>query len=110
MEEKDLDILEFLISSDFDDLDYSINQYIFFLKRYQKYYKLLNAKYHGVVRENEKYKGLEEKIKELELKHKRDRSIDKAKISNLKKELNKKLSWKERFSGKLINRFDPDNI
>jgi predicted Rossmann fold nucleotide-binding protein DprA/Smf involved in DNA uptake len=110
MKEEDIDILEFLISSDFDDVNYSRDQFVYFLKKYQKYYKLLNAKYHGVKNENERIKEKTEKLEAQLTKERRSRGIDKAKIANMNKELKKKLTWKERFKGKLIGRFDPDNI
>lgn len=110
MKEDDIDILEFLLSSDFNNLNYSSDQYIFFLRKYQSYYKLLNAQYHGAKNENE---SLKDKVQKLETQIDNDRRtavIDKAKIKNLKKELNKKLTFKERIKGKLIGRFNPDNI
>lgn len=110
MEEEEIDILEFLLSSEFNDIQYSEDQYIYFLKKYQKFYKLLNAKYHGVKKDVElsvdKTKKLEDKILALE----RVNIIDKAKVSNMSKELKKKLTIKERLFGKLIGRFNPDNI
>src|SRR6056297_169244 len=110
MKEEDIDILEFLITSDFEDVNYSKDQYVFFLKKYQSYYKLLNAKYYGVERDNERNKEKVQKLEDQLLKEKRSIGINEAKISNLKKELNKKLSFMERIKGKLIGRFDPDNI
>jgi len=110
MKEKDIDILEFLMTADFENLQYSSDQYVFFLKKYQSYYKILNSKYHGVKHENERIISEEQKAKDQLLKEQRSNAIDKAKVKNLDKELKKKLTWKERFKGKLIGRFDPNNI
>mgnify|MGYP000250571230 CR=1 FL=1 len=110
MNDEEIDILEFLLSADFENLNYSSDQYVFFLKKYQKYYKLLNAKYHGVKNENERIVKNTQKLEDQLLQSKRSNGIDKAKVTNMKKELVKKLSLKERLKGKLIGRFDPDNI
>jgi len=110
MKEEDIDILEFLLISDFNDLHYSSDQYTFFLKKYQQYYKIINAKYHGVKAENERIIKHTQKLEDQLLMNKRSNIIDKAKMKNMKKELDKKLSFKERISGKLIGRFNPDNI
>lgn len=110
MSDDEMDILEFLLSSEFENLSYSSDQYLFFLRKYQKYYKILNAKCHRIENENKNLKLNEQKVKDQLVNEKRSNSIDKAKFTNIKKELKKKLSIKERIFGKLIGRFDPDNI
>ena len=109
MKDEDIDILEFLLMSEFTE-SFSADQYKFFLRKFQTYYKILNARYHGSLNENKEEKELIKKLQEQILQEKRNHSVDKAIAQNLKKELKKKLSLKERLIGRLIDRFDPDSI
>jgi len=101
VKEEDIDILEFLLTSDYDDINYSRDQFIYLLKKYKNFYQILNAKYHrdkdSTKEANLKLKEKEDQILKLESKI---LSLQ-GRNENLKKKLNKKLTFKERFLGKL---------
>jgi len=110
MTEEDNSILEFLMNSDLNEINYSNNQYIYFLLKYKEFYRLLNSQYHGLKNENVMLKDKHEELENQLVKMKRSNVIDNAKVNSMKKSINKKLTLKERILGKLLNRFDPDNI
>lgn len=108
LEEKEDDIESFLSTSDFRGLNYSSNQFIYFLQKLQRMYKLAYDKYLSMKSENA---SLKLKIKKLEQKIMDDKKyhrIDQAKVENFKKSMKIPLTFKERLLGKLINRYNPD--
>jgi hypothetical protein len=103
---KDNEILDFLMTSDFDG-DFKPGELKYLLSKWRYFYRIL----HGVSErdriENEgRINSLNERIRLLEyeitsLQFNNAKNEDK--INNLK---NRKLSWRERFSGKIINKED----
>ena len=97
----DTDILDFFMTSDFED-NYSPEELKSFLIKWKYFYRLNSGKYERLKSDNEflisklesKVDSLNKQILLLESKN-----IEKQeKIDYLK---NRKLSWKERFSGKI---------
>ena len=100
---KDSEILNFLMTSDFDD-DYKPDELKYLLTKWRYFYRILNGKLELNKTDSEfLIKKLKEdlKSKEYEIKYNRIEN------SKLKDELNflknKKLSLKERILGKIIN-------
>jgi hypothetical protein len=98
------EILDFLMTSDFEG-DYKPEELKFLLIKWRYFYRILNGKFDLIKVENE---GELRKIKEeLSLK---DNKINKLlmEIADLKNKIdlskNRKLSWKERISGKIIEK------
>jgi len=99
----DNEILEYLMTSDFNEEDLSNDDLKFLLKKYRNFYRIL----HGMNNRNIIYKDsiikrLEEEIeklkKELFMTKKLNAELE-DKINNIR---NKKLSLKERIYGKII--------
>lgn len=110
MREDELDILEFLITAEFKTFNYSSSQYIYFLEKYQKYYKKLNNTLHRENSLNISLSAENEKLKKELIKEKRKNSASAAIIENFKEKASKKMTFKERITGKLTDRFNINNI
>ena len=92
--EKNKQILEYLLTSDFNE-NYNKEEYISLLKQFRYFYRLL---YNKINLNNDKLKI---KIKKLE-KDKNEEKVKNAKLTdNLNKLKNRKLSLRERLSGKI---------
>jgi len=104
---KDEEILDFLMTSDFEE-DYKPEELKYLLVKWRYFYRLLNGRYEISKVDLE---GEVKKLKE-ELGYK-DNKIESLMIEGAKKDdllsslKNKKLSWKERISGK-INKDNED--
>ena len=98
----DDEILNFLMTSDLED-DYSPSELKYLIFKWRYFYRVLHSK---IDRNSEKYedliKNLEDKVKQLQLE-KDNVLVEKAQkedvINNMK---NRNLTWKERWSGKII--------
>lgn len=100
---KDSEILNFLMTSDFDD-DYKPDELKYLLTKWRYFYRILNGRLELNKTDSE---FLIKKLKE-DLKSKEDEiNYNRIENSKLKDELNflknKKLSLKERILGKIIN-------
>jgi hypothetical protein len=100
----DEDILDFLMTSEFEN-NYSPEELKYLLKKWKFFYRLFNGKYDRL-RDDKDFitNKLELKIDELNKKILAltiECAQNKDEISFLK---NKKLSWKERIKGKIINK------
>jgi hypothetical protein len=99
----DQEILDFLMTSDFEG-DYSPEELKYLLVKWRYFYRLLNGK-------------LERAVDEIEFNLKKSKEVEESndyKTKNLQQEVikkdetiyylkNKKLNWKERISGKIIH-------
>ena len=99
----DQEILDFLMTSDFEG-DYSPEEFKYLLFKWRYYYRLLNGKLERVVDDKDtdlrKFKDFEEK-NSIVIKNLENEILQKdEKIKHLK---SKNLSWKERISGKIIH-------
>jgi len=103
---KDDEILDFLMTSEFED-DYSPSELKYLLVKWRYFYRLLHG---SSERKTIKFEG---DIKSLE----EELEFTKSKLSNLEREVsikeniinglkNRDLSWKERFTGKIITKQD----
>ena len=98
----DDEILNFLMTSDLED-DYSPSELKYLIFKWRYFYRVLHSK---IDRNSEKYedliKNLEDKVKQLQIE-KSNALVEKAQkediINNMK---NRNLTWKERWSGKII--------
>jgi hypothetical protein len=97
----DEDILDFLMTSEFHD-NYSPDELKNFLVKWKYFYRLYNGKYERLKSDNEfLISKLESKVDSL------NRNILLLESKNIEKQeqidylKNRKLSWKERFSGKI---------
>ena len=96
------DILDYLMTSDFNE-GLTHDEFKFLLLKYKSYYRIIYSK-------NERLKytvdELEEKLKisETDIEKIRDELTNTTKnlTEELDKEVNRKLTWKERFLGKKI--------
>lgn len=99
----DQEILDFLMTSDFEG-DYSPEELKYLLFKWRYFYRLSNGKIERLVDDKEadlrKFKEIQEK-NEYSLKSLEQQIVDKDEtIHHLK---SKKLTWKERLSGKIIH-------
>ena len=100
---EDDEILNFLMTSDFED-NYSPGEYKFLLSKWRYFYRLLHGKNekNNISNKNE----IEKLNNELEIEKQKNNNLttiineNKIKIYELK---NKKLSFKERITGKIKN-------
>jgi hypothetical protein len=98
----DEEILEYLINSDFNDID-KIEQFKFLLFKFKYFYRILHGNLERIKGEKDvKISQLENKIKSLENKI----NLEMIKSSNLKNKIDtsnkeRRLTWKERFNGKI---------
>ncbi len=96
-------ILEYLMTSEFNE-GLTPEELKFLLFKFRNYYRVLNSK-------NDFHKGqIDLKSREIsQLETDKDRNINELQISNVKIQeehsilLKRKLSWKERILGKIIN-------
>lgn len=99
----DQEILDFLMTSDFEG-DYSPEEFKYLLFKWRYYYRLLNGKLERAIDDKDmdlrKFKDFEEKNSVL-IQNLESEILQKdEKIKHLK---SRKLSWKERVSGKIIH-------
>ena len=99
----DKEVLNFLMTSEFNEGSYSPEEFKYLLKKWRYFYRILNGKSEQIKIYSD---GIINKIKE-------ENDIINDKVNNLQtiigkkeSEINslksRKLSWKERFSGKII--------
>lgn len=104
----DQEILDFLMTSDFEG-DYSPEEFKYLLFKWRYYYRLLNGKLERAIDDKDadlrKFKDIEEKS-ENSLKSLEQKIIEKDETINQLK--SKKLTWKERISGKIIHTENED--
>jgi hypothetical protein len=98
------EILDFLMTSDFDG-DYKPEELKYLLIKWRYFYRLLNGKYELIKTDSEF--DLKKSKEEIAIK---DQNINQILVENaeLKNKINtlknRELSWKERFTGKIINK------
>ena len=106
---KDEDILDFLMNSEFEG-DYSPEELKYLLIKWRYFYRGLHGKLTRVKDDNEgEVKQLSEEISNLKnqvMQLQVATLSDKETISSLK---NRKLTWKERFTGEIITKKDEDS-
>jgi hypothetical protein len=99
---KDDEILEFLMTSDFED-DYSPTELKYLLVKWRYFYRLKSGSFERLFVDSEgKIKNLENKLdlKEKDLKNLEYKLLESENfVDGIK---NRKLTFKERFSGKII--------
>ncbi len=100
----DDEILDILMTSDFND-KLKLEEYVFLIFKFRQFYKVLYGnhqlyKIHSESENRELSEGLTSKNKELTLTQ-----IDRANLENRIEQLLKprKLSWRERISGRIDN-------
>ena len=102
----DEEILDFLMTSEFNE-NYSPEELKYLLKKWRYFYRLFNGRYERVRNDSEfeietlKSEKMDLSLSILKLQvdvANRDNTIDSMK--------NRKLTWKERLSGKIINKED----
>jgi hypothetical protein len=98
------EILDFLMTSDFDG-DYKPEELKYLLIKWRYFYRLLNGKYELIKTDSEF--DLKKSKEEIAIK---DQNINQILVENaeLKNKINtlknRELSWKERFTGKIIDK------
>lgn len=97
----DEDILEFLMTSDFEE-EYSPNEFKYLLTKWRYFYRIQQGKYErDKIKAEGDARDLESKIKtsDYQIFNLQNELLKKQNlINNIK---NKKLTWKERISGKI---------
>jgi len=103
---KDDEILDFLMTSEFegdfkpDELKYLLNKWRYFYRILHGMSERLKVQNDGIIRDlNDKISQLESEITSLKVSNAKNED----KIDSMK---NRKLTWKERFSGKIITKED----
>lgn len=101
---KDEEILDFLMTSDFEQ-EYKPEELKYLLVKWRYFYRVLNGKFE-LQKTNSDYEieHLQEEIKRLKTQIEENQSIiaeNENKINSLE---NRKLTFKERLSGKIINK------
>ena len=99
---KDDEIMDFLMTSEFEN-DYKPEEFKYLLYKWRYFYRLLDGK-NDRLRDDSEFviKKLKEESSSNESKYQRS-LIDVADRQNIIDSLkNRKLTWKERFSGKII--------
>lgn len=104
LELKDEEILEFLMTSDFDE-EYKPEELKYLLMKWRYFYRVLNGKY-DLQMTNTKYelKCLEEEIKRLKTQISEMQVVDANKEDHIHQLKNRKLTLRERLSGKIIDK------
>jgi hypothetical protein len=99
---EDVDILDFLMNSEFED-NYSPDEFKYLLNKWKYFYRLSNGKYHRLKDDNEfEIKNLKERF-ELTKEENDLLKIDNNRLENdFIKLIGKKLTFKERLKGKII--------
>ena len=99
---EDVDILDFLMNSEFVD-NYSPDEFKYLLNKWKYFYRLSNGKYHRLKDDNEfEIKNLKERF-ELTKEENDLLKIDNNRLENdFIKLIGKKLTFKERLKGKII--------
>ncbi len=106
----DEEILELLMTSEFDG-DFSPKELKYLLLKYRYFYRMLYGRLERVKTDNEGViENLNDKINSL------NTSVTNLQVENANKEntidglKNRKLTWKERFSGRIIKNENNDKI
>jgi len=101
IEIKEDDLFQYLMNSDFHE-EYSPEEYKFLLNKWRYYYRILYGQ-HSRLKDD-----LDFKIEDLEIEKEKCKNIVEtanARVSSIQKKLDdlyeRKLTWKERFEGKL---------
>lgn len=104
LELKDEEILEFLMTSDFDE-EYKPEELKYLLMKWRYFYRVLNGKY-DLQMTNTKYelKCLEEEIKRLKTQISEMQVVEANKEDHIHQLKNRKLTLRERLSGKIIDK------
>jgi len=104
-------ILDFLMNSDFNDQDYSPEELKYLLVKWRYFFRLFQG------RSEQSKMNLEDKILKIEqqLEIKKKSEFDLQVILAKKEDLissikNRDLSWKERWSGKIITKYENREI
>jgi hypothetical protein len=96
------EILDYLMTSDFDD-GLSPEQFKFLLLKFRNFYRLIACSVNLTKERMEQSKiEKEEKVKECDLKIEQVNCEKSELINKVNAILNKKLTWKERILGKII--------
>jgi hypothetical protein len=101
---KDDEVLDFLMTSDFEN-DFKPDEFKYLLNKWRYFYRILYGNFEtykiksdGIIKElNNKIKNLESEINFLMMNNAKNED----KINFLK---NRKLTWRERFLGKIITK------
>mgnify|MGYP003341479366 CR=1 FL=1 len=100
----DKDILDYLMTSDFQE-GLKPSEFQFLLKKFRYFYKISRGKNENLKTELEAKSKKIEEVKYLsELNNKKAIDIKKSIELKYNRLLNRKLTWKERFLGKIINK------
>lgn len=104
----DDEVLDFLMTSEFED-NYSPDELKYLLQKWRYFYRLFNGKFDRYKSDSEfTIESLMDQIKSLN----NDRNIFQMKIAEKEDVINslknRKLTWKERFTGKIITNEDED--
>lgn len=105
------EVLDYLMTSDFNE-GLSPDEFIFLLRKFRNFYRIshgktenLKVELSGRIRDLEEFRN----SKNLEVeKYLFDKIEAEKKVQKMRQILNRKLSWKERFLGKII--FKEDEI
>ena len=98
--EHETDLMEYLMTSDFNEEDISPEKYINLLKEFRVKYRLLSGKYDRL---NVEHDELNKKIIKTEESNKELKKRNNKLLNSLKQYRTKKLSFKERITGKIRN-------
>lgn len=104
----DDEILDFLMTSEFED-NYSPDELKYLLQKWRYFYRLFNGRFERYKSDSEfTIESLMDQIKSLN----NDRNIFQMKIAEKEDVINslknRKLTWRERFTGKIITNEDED--
>lgn len=104
----DDEILDFLMTSEFED-NYSPDELKYLLQKWRYFYRLFNGRFERYKSDSEfTIESLMDQIKSLN----NDRNIFQMKIADKEDVINslknRKLTWRERFTGKIITNEDED--
>lgn len=104
LELKDEEILEFLMTSDFNE-EYKPDELKYLLMKWRYFYRIVNGRY-DLQKTNTNYEinCLEEEIKRLNTQIIELQSLIATKEDDIHNLTNRKLSLRERISGKIINK------
>lgn len=104
LELKDEEILEFLMTSDFDE-EYKPEELKYLLMKWRYFYRVLNGKY-DLQKTNTSYdlNCLEEEIKRLKTQISELQVVKADKEDHIHQLKNRKLTLRERLSGKIIDK------
>lgn len=104
LELKDEEILEFLMTSDFDE-EYKPEELKYLLMKWRYFYRVLNGRYDlQITNTNYELNCLEEEIKRLKTQISELQVVKADKEDHIHQLKNRKLTLRERLSGKIIDK------